>query len=151
MAKKVKRNKIKKKEIYSTQELAEVLDVHQRTIQAWVKEGLMPLEDSKPMLFLGADVNEFLKNKNKARKHNLLKNQFYCLKCKKAVYSKNNEVLLVKTGNVTGKNQTPEIHVVGSCCNCNNYIFRFSNMTKIDELMKAFVVSNKEEFKANYK
>lgn len=148
MAKKVRLNKIKKRELYSTQSLADLLEVHQRTVQAWVKDGLTPIEDSKPMLFLGLDVYEFIKNKNEARKHKLADNEFYCMKCKKAVQSKNNEVMLVKT-NIIGKNNNSEIHVIGSCCFCNNFIFKFSNMSKIKDLLKVFNVSNKEDYRGN--
>jgi hypothetical protein len=78
---------------YTIQELGELLRVNQKTIRRWTQIGLKPIDGSKhPLLFQGAELKEFLKNKASKKKVSLEKNEFLCLTCKAARSAKRGSI-----------------------------------------------------------
>lgn len=69
---------------YSVGELADVLGVHKHTVRAWLKEGLPPIDDVRPILILGSDFQEWWAKRTKAKKRPLKPGEFFCLKCRQA-------------------------------------------------------------------
>jgi hypothetical protein len=45
---------------YLIHEIAKACDVTRGTVRRWRKEGLRPIEDRKPYMFLGSEVRAFL-------------------------------------------------------------------------------------------
>ena len=146
MAKKLKLKLIKTRESYSTRRLAQTLDVHIRTIQEWKTQGLKPLPNTTPLLFMGFEVKNFLQERQKTNKVKLQKNQFYCVKCRKAVSSKDNKVLLIETQKLIGKEQLSEVVIKGNCEFCGCKLNRFSHIGKLPEIKESFNVVNTGNF-----
>ena len=68
---------------YTVVELADILGVNEKTISRWMDNGLKPVEGcGKPFLFLGSDLQAFVKNKDEKSKTTLKPNEFYCFSCK---------------------------------------------------------------------
>ncbi len=70
---------------YTIRELLPLLvpPVGEKTFQRWMDKGLKIVPGSKkPILILGSDLKEFLKNKDAKKKVKLKRNEFLCLKCK---------------------------------------------------------------------
>lgn len=68
---------------YSVSELVDCLAVHKNTVRKWQRDGLVPIDNSRPMLFHGADVKAFLGKRTVRRKCPCLPGTIYCFKCRK--------------------------------------------------------------------
>ena len=116
-------NLIEKHRTYTSMELAKRLKVHLRTVQQWSKGGLPYISDSKHRLFKGEEIKEYFKNKTQKKKVSLCDDEFFCVKCKKAV--------TIKKGSKNiryGKNIGKYIHctISGICVNCGSKVNRFT-------------------------
>lgn len=145
MAKKIKLNLLKTRESYSSRRLAETLNVHIRTVQEWKSQGLKPISNTIPLLFMGFEVKEFLQQRQKTNKIKLENNQFYCVKCRKAVSSKDNKIEIIITGKVIGRNNLSEFVIKGVCEICGCKLNRFSHEEKLQELKNTFNITSKGE------
>jgi hypothetical protein len=67
---------------YDAGELAALLGVHKNTVKNWQREGLCPIDGSRPTLFQGAVVRAFLASRNKRRKSPCSPGTFYCFRCR---------------------------------------------------------------------
>jgi hypothetical protein len=79
----INRAGISKHMSYKIKELSEVLCINEKTCLRWIDDGLQIVPGSKkPILIMGSDVTEFLRNKDAKNKVHLKRNEFYCLRCK---------------------------------------------------------------------
>jgi hypothetical protein len=70
---------------YTVGEIAALYKVHKNTVLAWRGAGLTPIADRrKPLLFLGADLSDFLDAKRTRNKRPLRPGQIYCAPCHEA-------------------------------------------------------------------
>lgn len=89
----VNRKPISKHMSYTIKELVVILDINEKTFLRWIDSGLKIIPGcKKPILILGSELKEFLKNKDLKKKVKLKRNQFYCFKCKIACYAKRGSV-----------------------------------------------------------
>tara|TARA_R110002110_G_scaffold14957_1_gene68398 strand:- start:13 stop:432 length:420 start_codon:yes stop_codon:yes gene_type:complete len=82
MPKQARINRIKAFRCYTIHEAAEVSGVSPRTISNWVKSGLRIMHDKRPALLRGDDLIKFIKDQRKQRKHPLMLDRFYCVRCR---------------------------------------------------------------------
>ena len=143
MAKKYNTRLIKTRESLTSKQIAELFNLHPKTIQLWVKDGLITISN-KPILIMGYDLKEYLDSKQNDRKCKLESDEFYCTKCRKAVRSIDNDVWLELTGKTIGKNQYKEIVIKGVCDECHTRVNRFSHEGRIEEIKENFDVVNLE-------
>ena len=122
MAKSYRLNKIKTKRSYTFKEIAKLMDIHVRTVQAWKKEGLETLEGTKsPYYVMGYQLKEFLQGKKSKRKVSLKPNEVYCLVCRKGVTPINTRE--VDNGTVGGNKQS--LIFKGKCPHCSRTVNKF--------------------------
>jgi hypothetical protein len=89
----INRQKISKHMPYAIKELPELLSVDEKTIGRWISKGLKTVSGGKnPILILGSDLKEFLRNKDSKKKFKLKRNEFPCLHCKAARRAKRGSV-----------------------------------------------------------
>jgi hypothetical protein len=81
-ARRVNPNLVKLHRSYSAVELAALLGVHKNTVRNWQKQGLQPLDLSRPTIFEAADVRAFLKTRNAVRKRPCPPGTIYCCRCR---------------------------------------------------------------------
>jgi hypothetical protein len=67
---------------YTAGELAARLGVHKNSVRNWHRQGLEPVDSSRPLLFQGAQVRAFLAKRNQARKHPCATGQLFCFRCR---------------------------------------------------------------------
>lgn len=135
-------HRIKANDSYTLKEIAEKLKVHVRTVQQWRKCGMKTIDDnSKPYLVLGTELKRFLKEQRQIRKVSLNQNEFYCTKCRCARESIPNQVSILYTNKIVGKNQKL-VHILGLCNKCGSKMYRFSTETKMEELNKSMLIPN---------
>ncbi len=127
MAKKINISLIKQRSLYTTQELADLLKVHPRTVQAWKKEGMQPLElNKRPYQYLGLHVKNFLSARQQGKRKKLKINQFYCLKCKRETVSEPGALKYVIYDKELG-NGNRRAEITGRCSVCETLVNRFSS------------------------
>jgi len=130
MRKRYKLRKIVSKRAYTTEEIAELLDVHVQTVRAWRKEGLQPIEkNASPYLFLGHEVRAFLAKELSSQKTKLSENEIYCLRCNKAVIPATTSI--IERGVTIGKGKQ-SIFITGRCPTCDLELRRFATKPQID-------------------
>ena len=75
-------NLVKVHRSYTTGELADRLGVHKNTVRNWQRDGLSPIDGSRPVLFQGGMIREFLRARNTAAKQPCGPGRFYCFRCR---------------------------------------------------------------------
>ena len=121
---------IRKKQTYSTEEVALLLKVHQNTVHVWYKAGLRKIDLHKPHLVFGQDLIEFLNARNKDKKHPCELNELFCCKCQKPKKTQDNKVYIKVT-----KART---NIMGWCEECGTKINKAISPHKIDFFKKIF-------------
>lgn len=125
MAKKYTLRHIRNKRSYSFKELADLLGVHVRTVQAWHKNGMPIIEGSQyPYLVLGSDAKDFLKELQSKRQLKLQAGECYCVACHKAVTPL--DVKIQSNNRKMGEGKESISHI-GKCPLCQNKVTRFDS------------------------
>ncbi len=109
-------------ETYTVKEIAKKLNINVRSVYKYYAKGMKPIENSKPLLFAGTTVKEFIKGRLKQRKlkEKLKFNEFFCFKCKKAVTA--NNITIENTGKKLGNY---ELCIKKGLCNvCNSKVVK---------------------------
>ena len=122
---------VKKRRSYTIKELAKVLGVHPRTIQAWKSLGLEPIDPTdKPLLFMGDQIRAFISSASRAAKRPLMADEFYCPRCRAARKSDPESIMLKDTGREIGPDNRSLV-VRGKCNKCGCDIYRFSSTDQL--------------------
>lgn len=122
---------------YTIEEIADLFAIHKNTVRRWVKEGLTPSDDKRPMLILGCVLVEFLKARREKNKRSCKPGELYCVRCRApkspagsmAEYSPITE----KFGNLTA-----------ICPDCNAIMNRRVNLARVRELLGNIDISYAE-------
>jgi len=131
MARNYKLSKIKTKRSYLLKEIADMFNVHVRTVQSWIKSGLEPLEGTKsPYYVMGYDLKDYLSKQNETGKVKLKNREFYCLACKKGVVPTHIEVL---DNGIVGNNMK-SFRLKGSCPICKLQVNRIASQSSLTNL-----------------
>ena len=67
---------------YSVEEAAMLLGVHKNTVRSWLKAGLQPVDNLRPILILGRQLSSFLHARRKEKIQRCGPGQFYCFRCR---------------------------------------------------------------------
>lgn len=115
------------KESYSVNEIAQLFHIDRMTCLRWIKyQGLKVIkQNTSPLLVMGSDLKEFIITKLNKRKRKLSDNEFFCLKCRKAVIGEIGSIRVVKTGKKIGKDNSEQENKIGKCEHCGRVINRF--------------------------
>ncbi|MEX3015505.1 helix-turn-helix domain-containing protein [Gymnodinialimonas hymeniacidonis] len=84
MPKSAKLSGIKSLRCYTIAEAAGVTGVSDRTIRAWIKQGLTAMTDERPTLVRGDALISYIQRQRQGRKLRLSLDEFYCMKCRAA-------------------------------------------------------------------
>jgi len=134
--KKYNTNLIKARRSYTLAEIAELYNIHTRTVQSWRKDGLGVIDmTSKPYLVIGSELKRFLKEKAKKRKHKLQIGEFFCPKCQAPRKSLPEHFKVEITNKKLGKTYK-QAFIKGICQVCGQHLLLFSSDRKIEELQR---------------
>jgi hypothetical protein len=98
----IDRQKIYGSMSYTIKEMADCLNVSEKTCLRWITSGLPIVPGGKkPILMLGSDIKDFLRTKDSKKKIKLKRSEFYCLTCKAARNAKRGSIVK-KTNQKTG-------------------------------------------------
>jgi len=122
---------IRSRRSYSISEIADLFNIHIRTVQTWHKDGLTALdESSKPFLFMGSELKRFLAEKRKVRKIKLKEDEFYCPRCRTGRISKIGKISFIRGGREMGLDDE-QILIKGECTICDCILTRFSTINNL--------------------
>jgi DNA-binding XRE family transcriptional regulator len=76
--------RVKKHLNYTVEEIAQLLGLHKNTVHAMRRNGLQPIDDRRPMLFLGSALANLLRERRKKGKRPLRFGEMFCLRCRDA-------------------------------------------------------------------
>ncbi|MCH7827847.1 MAG: hypothetical protein IIC75_07750 [Bacteroidetes bacterium] len=134
MKKKFTYRKINSCKIYSITEIRNLINVHRRSVQNWVRGGLqIKNPGGKPMLIDGADLKKFLKDRIAKQKIKLKYDEFFCMKCKKGMKAKDGTVQFVKKNKFTGQ-ENRQWRLLGICERCSGKLSRLSSTNDLKRL-----------------
>jgi len=67
---------------YDPAEIAKLFGIHRNTVRHWLKSGLVPIDDRRPILISGAALKAFIAERQQARKQKCLPGEFFCFRCR---------------------------------------------------------------------
>lgn len=112
---------------YTVDEIARLFDIHKNTVRAWVKAGLPPCDDNRPMMILGRDLAAYLKERQTKNKRPCQAGEVYCVRCRvpkqPAGDMADYEPITNKFGNLKGY-----------CPDCEGMIFRRASLAKLPQI-----------------
>jgi hypothetical protein len=77
-------NKIKYWICYDVDAICRLYGIHEKTVLAWLKKGLKPIDAKRPILVYGYHLKIFLGKLNESNRCHLNFEEMFCMKCKEA-------------------------------------------------------------------
>jgi hypothetical protein len=111
---------------YTVEQLASLFGSHKNTIRNWSRAGLQPIDDRRPMLFSGQDVNAFHAKQRAKVKHPCAPGELYCLPCRKAQWPAGGMAEFVDNGNGRGRMRA-------ICPDCDRLLFQAVSSARLAE------------------
>lgn len=136
---------IRARRSHSFAEIAELYGIHPRTVQRWRKEGLPVLDEaSRPFLVMGAALQDFLRERQRKRKHPLKPGEFFCSTCRCARRSAPEALLTEITAKRLGKRYRQAL-IRGVCEVCGRRLLRFSSDRQVREFQQRGLLLSERE------
>ena len=130
MSKKAKFRRIISNKYYYSEELAECVESHKRSIYDHIKKGLPALTDRIPYLIYGADAKEYFKELYSRDKVKLGPNEIQCHGCRSVISIIDTPVKIISTGQLYSQEKI-QVQILGICPKCKRKFSRlFSFITK---------------------
>lgn len=67
---------------YTVEDIADLFSIHKNTVRNWLKNGLVTIDNDRPMLIHGETLSDFLKAKRTKNKQKCKPGEIYCVKCR---------------------------------------------------------------------
>ena len=109
---------------YSVEEMARLFKVHKNTVRSWLKQGLKPIDDHRPIVVRGEGVRRFLAERRTRAKRSCGPGRIFCLPCRAPKVPAGKMAECVATSETTGT-------LRGICPDCDRIIYRTINPQKI--------------------
>ena len=101
-----------------------LFQVHKNTVRAWLKTGLQPVDNRRPMLILGLQLSSFLHARRKHRRQRCRPGQFYCMRCRAPKNSAARSAEYLPITSIWG-------NLRGTCSDCGTRMYRRVSLQKI--------------------
>lgn len=109
---------------YTIQEIAELRAVHPNTVTGWINSGLRVIDDNRPKLILGRELNAFLEARSKKNKRPCQPGEIYCVRCRAAKFPAGAMADFQPQGRSAGR-------LVGICPTCERLMYQNCGNTKL--------------------
>jgi hypothetical protein len=129
--------RVKHHRTYSVRELTALFGMHPNTVRNWKREGLEPVDGSRPILFHGKTVADFLAKRRQKNKAPCGPGRLYCLPCRKPQ---------VPAGGMVdyGPSTATSGSLSGICPACNRMMFRRVALARLGEVAGSLEVQISE-------
>lgn len=123
---------------YTLAEVAELYGVHRQTVRHWLGKGLNPLDDGRPILIHGSELNRFHSELRESQKRPCRQDELYCLGCKKPRRPAGSLLNYRHGRGSTGV-------VVGICPECDRIMRQNVNAERLARLKAKLVVTTRPD------
>jgi hypothetical protein len=101
-----------------------LFQVHKNTVRAWLKIGLQPVDNRRPMLILGRQLSSFLHARRTHNRQRCRLGQFYCMRCRAPKTSAGRMAEYLPITSSSG-------NLRGTCSDCGTRMFRRVALQKL--------------------
>ena len=101
-----------------------LFQVHKNTVRAWLKTGLQPVDNRRPMLILGRQLSSFLHARRTQRRQRCRLGQFYCMRCRTPMTSAGRMAEYLPITSSSG-------NLRGTCSDCGSRMYRRVALQKL--------------------
>jgi hypothetical protein len=122
---------------YSIEEAARTLGVHKNTIANWLKNGLNPIDDRRPVLVQGFVLRTFLQERRSRQKMRCAVGELYCLKCRAPKSPLDRRAIYIPLSSSGG-------NLKGRCSDCLSIICRRISIVRLHEFGAVLTISYKQ-------
>jgi hypothetical protein len=129
--------RIKMHRTYLIEEAARTLGVHKNTVANWLKNGLEPIDNRRPILIQGRVLKAFLQERRTNRKRRCAVGELYCLKCRTPKMPLNGQAVYVPLTSSGGNLQA-------RCPDCLSIICRRTSLSQIDHFSTVLSMTHKQ-------
>lgn len=119
---------------YTVQEVAALRSVHTNTVARWIKLGLPVIDQKRPKLVLGRDLNAFLDRQTQMRKRPCRLGEIYCIGCRTARLPAGSMADYEPQGASNGR-------LVGICPACDRIVYQQCNITKLAKIQRVLDIT----------
>lgn len=109
---------------YLVHEIASACGVKRGTVRRWHKQGLVPIEERKPLMFLGYEVRIFLERKRRQSKHPCGPGEIYCVRCRLPKAPRSNQAVYRPWKGFIGS-------LIGVCPDCGCAMYRRVHLERL--------------------
>lgn len=126
-------NLVKINRSYSVCEVSDLYGISKATVRRWIALGLPAIADMRPVLILGFDLKEYLKQKRTKDKKRCKPNEMFCCKCRKPKRPALDLVTYLPNTKENGR-------LIGLCPTCETQMNKFSSLVAAEVLRAEFEV-----------
>lgn len=112
---------------YTVEEAANLFGVHRNTVREWIKRGLPICDSKKPMLILGKDLAEFLRERRTKNKQACQPGELYCVRCRSPKAPAGDMADYVQVTESLG-------NLVAICPDCEAFMNRRVSLAKLGQI-----------------
>lgn len=112
---------------YSVEDVSRLFHIHKNTVRIWLRQGLKPIDDQRPILLRGCELRRFLTERRANTKQACGAGRIYCLPCREPKTPAGNMVECVLVVGATATLQ-------GICPDCGRMIYRKLNPAKLEQI-----------------
>ena len=110
---------------YSVEDVSRLFGIHKNTVRSWLKQGLKPIDDQRPILLLGGELRRFLSDRRARAKQACGAGRIFCLPCRGPKIPAGRMAECVVTAEAAGTLQ-------GICPDCHRMIYRKVNPSMLE-------------------
>lgn len=142
MKKRLNPNLAKIHRSYTVEEVAELFNVHKRTVRNWVKSGLPVYNELRPLLILGTDLRLFIRQNRQGNRRQCNGSELYCLRCRAPRLPSPDSVKFVQLPSGIGR-------VFGTCVKCGSKVNKFFSWRRLDSVRNELLVESTDSTKTH--
>ncbi len=120
---------------YTVDEIARLFGLHKQTVRGWLKAGLQPIDNKRPLLVRGDVLAEFLAKRREARRVRCPPGTLYCAPCRAARRPLDGKVECVGVSPVAG-------NLRGVCPTCGRLMHRRVNLSRLAASLGDLTLTN---------